>query len=241
MTIVRAPRGAIDTMRRRLEIGHVLVTIEHALIVTWRIPRGELARVLPARLAPVDVEGDGIVSAVMFRNRALRPARIGLPRMSSCQLSIRSYVCDPATGDAGSVFFHGLLLSSAWIARASSVLFRVPFSHLPFEIDVESNERVVWSAADRAGRLAVHARENGASTAGLPLDLLTNPHTGYFVDRAGALRKWSIWHRPQELRSMTVETPTIVDATIVDGRRPWNALYVRTVDYEVYLPPVASL
>jgi uncharacterized protein YqjF (DUF2071 family) len=240
MTAIQAPHGAIERMRRPLAFGHVLVTIEHALIVTWRIPLADLRKTLPAALEPVADGGEGFLSAVIFRNRGLRPARVGFPRLSSCQMNIRSYVRDPVTRDPGSVYFHGLYLSRRWIAAASSLLFRVPFRYLPFAITAPIDEGGAWAAVDRADRMDVAAGAADETSDPRLLDLLTNPHTGYFTDRSGALRKWSIWHRAQELRVMKVTRAHIADLPIVGPRDPWNGLYVRSVDYEVYLPPTPA-
>ena len=37
MTLLHAPLGAIAIMRRPLRPGHVLVTLEDQIIVTWRV------------------------------------------------------------------------------------------------------------------------------------------------------------------------------------------------------------
>ena len=236
MTVIQAPLGAIDRMRRTLVPGHVLVTIEHLLIVTWRIPIAEMRGMLPPALEPVVDGNETLISAVLFRNRDLRPARIGLLRLSSFQMNVRSYVRDPATGEPGSVYFHGLYLSRRWIAKVSASLFNVPFAYLPFGITVADDDRLEWSARDRNGRVDVSAVEADAPLDSAMVDLLTNPHTGYFADRSGALRKWSIWHRPQQLRTVRIVRARLADLPLGESREAWKALYVRSVDYEVYLP-----
>src|SRR5207244_7538332 len=55
------------------------------------------------------------------------------------------------------------------------------------------------------GRLALQAREDEADVDAKTLDLLTNPHTAYFLDRTGVLRRCSIWHRSPIVRTMSVE------------------------------------
>src|SRR5262245_7714481 len=53
VTAIHAPVGDIGRRRKPLRLGHVLMTLEHMLIVTWRVPEAELRRHLPAALQPV--------------------------------------------------------------------------------------------------------------------------------------------------------------------------------------------
>ena len=240
MTVIDAPAGDIDRLRRPLRLGHVLVTLDDLLIITWRVPEGELRRHLPSSLQPVMDAGACLVSAVVFRNRALRPAVAGYPRMRSSQMNVRAYVRAPRSGEPGSVFFLGLYVSRLWIARVSSLLFGVSFQYLPFEVTARDEGRVEWDARSPDNRLAIRAREADADIDASMLDLLTNAHTAYFVDRRGGLRRWSIWHRPQAVRTMNVERATLECMRDFSAGAPMPALYVRSVDYEVYLPPRAA-
>jgi uncharacterized protein YqjF (DUF2071 family) len=241
MTLIQAPIGDIDRMRRPLRPGHVLVTLDDLLLLTWRVPEAEIRRHLPDTLRPVMYEGSGLVSAAVFRNRALRPAVTTFPRMRSLQMNVRAYVRGLGGGEPGSVFFLGLYLSRRWIATISSWMFGVPFRHLPFDIVVTRRGHVEWEARSADHRLAIRAREDSIDVDANTLDLLTNPHTAYFLDRRGMLRRWSIWHRSQAVRTMSVERAEIACLSGIDLGAMMPALYVRSVDYEVYLPPrVAS-
>ena len=53
------------------------MTLENLLIATWRVPDAELRRHLPRTLEPVIEDGACYVSAVVFRNRAVRLAVTG--------------------------------------------------------------------------------------------------------------------------------------------------------------------
>jgi uncharacterized protein YqjF (DUF2071 family) len=238
MTLVHAPLGAIDTMRRPLRPGHVLVTLEDQIIVTWRAGEAALRRHLPHTLTPVVRGGDAFVSAVLFRNRALRPAVPGIPRLGSRQMNVRSYVLDPTTGEPGSVFFHGLYVSRRWLARVSSRLFDVAFEYRPFTIEARHDgaRLVDWHARSRDGRVDVAAHAGDFAIDEPTLDLLTNAHTGYVRDARGTLRVWSIWHRPQTIHTAVVDHATVTDLPALDLGAPESALYVRSVDYEIYLP-----
>jgi hypothetical protein len=69
------------------------------------------------------------------------------------------------------------------------------------------------------------------------LGLLTNPHTGYVLDRDDVLQCWSIWHRPQKVHTMAVNRAAVASvAALGAGAAEW-AFYVQSIDYEVYLPP----
>jgi len=241
VTTINAPAGDIDRLRRPRRLGHVLVTLEDLLIATWRVPEAELRRHLPRALQPVTDDGACFVSAVVFRNRALRPAVMGFPRLRSSQMNIRVYVRAPGSSVAGSVFFLGLYLSRPWMARLSSSLFGVPFRYLPIEVTArEEKHGVEWHARSPDDRVSLHAREADAAVDAQTLDLLTNPHTAYFLDRRGVLRRWSIWHPPQAVRTMAVQQAKIEFLRDFSISRPLPALYVRSADYEVYLPPSAA-
>jgi hypothetical protein len=231
MAIAEAPRRAIDRMRRPLRAGDVLVTLEDVLIVTW--PVADLARHLPPPLQPRRDFGEPLLSVVLFRNRALRPAVFEVPRLGSYQLNVRSYVVDPVTGAPDSVFFHGLHLSRRWVAHVSSVLFGVPFRHLEFSLGSPAPGR--WEARDGGGAVFLEAHEAGSSLDAEELDALTNPHTGYYLDRRGRLRSWSIWHPPQQVRAMRVTRHALPCMGELRVGAPRSALRVAAVDYEVYL------
>ena len=239
-TVLRAPLGAIEQKRRPLRFGHVLVTIEDLLIVTWAISEDRLRMDLPSGIQPVIRRGQGLVSAVIFRNRALRPVMPPFPRIASCQMNLRSYILDPKTGEAGSVFFHGLYVSHRWLARASSWMFGTPSHYLPITIATSqgTDHLIRWEAASPDG-FAVRAHEAEISIDSAALDLVTNPHTGYFLDRNNVLRTWSIWHRPQELQTMVVERTAGSQLARLGLTGSPAGLYVRSIDYEVYLPPRA--
>jgi len=166
-------------------------------------------------------------------------------------MNLRSYVLDPETELPGCVFFHGLffhgLLSRPPLPRLSTRLFGVPFRALPLRISVEREGGgvVKWQASSNDGSVRVRAREEPALPGEDPetLDLLTNPHSGYVRDSRGqGLRVWSLWHRNQKVRVMRVEEAAIglwKEAGLELGF-PFSALYVDSVDYEVYLPTRAA-
>ena len=242
MTVLQAPRGAIDRLRRPLRPGHVLVTLEHLAIVTWPIPEAALRARLPASLQPVVRNGHAFVSAALFRNRALRPAILNVPRMTSFQMNVRSYIVDPVSGEPDSVFFHGLYLSRRWLVGLSSRLFGVPFRHLPMTVAarLEGDRVARYEARSTDDRVNVLMHEADHAIDQEVLGLLSNAHTGYVLDRDGVLRCWSIWHRPQKVHTMAVNQAAVAPvAALGPGAAGW-AFYVHSIDYEVYLPPLAA-
>jgi uncharacterized protein YqjF (DUF2071 family) len=229
-------------MRRPLRAGHVLVTLEHLAIVTWPIAEATLRARLPANLRPVVRNGHAFVSAALFRNRALRPAILNVPRMTSFQMNVRSYVFDPVSGEPDSVFFHGLYLSRRWLVGLSSRLFGVPFRHLPMTVAarLEGDRVARYEARSTDDRVDVLMQEADLAVDQEVLGLLTNPHTGYVLDGDGVLQCWSIWHRPQQVHTMAVNRALLASvAALGAGAAEW-AFYVQSIDYEVYLPPVAG-
>lgn len=246
MTLFEAPIGLMQGRRRPLRPGHVLVTIEDLLILSWRVPAPRLRAALPGALRPVQVEGSAFVSALLFRNRGLRPAWLGIPRLACTQLNLRSYVVDPRSGRAGSVYFHGFHLGTPWIAWVASRLFGFRCGRLSLEIDVERDEEGVrWRGVSDAGvRVTARASHATAEPSAAILDLLTNVHTGYVPGRrAGTLRRWSIWHRNQRVRAMQVSDARIapLDELQLGLQAPDFAFLVDSVDYEVYLPTRAAV
>jgi uncharacterized protein YqjF (DUF2071 family) len=238
MSMITAPAGDIDRLRRPLRLGHVRMTLENLLIATWRVPDAELRRHLPRTLEPVIEDGACYVSAVVFRNRAVRPAVTGFPRLRSSQMNVRVYVRAPGSGAAGSVFFLGLPLTLVDDADVV-VAFGIPVQYLPLEVTARNEGHgIEWHARSPDDRVSLHAREADAAVDPHTLDLLTNPHTGYFL-MVAACSGASIWHRPQAVRTMAVQQAKIESLRPFSISRPLPALYVQSVDYEVYLPPTA--
>jgi uncharacterized protein YqjF (DUF2071 family) len=235
---LQAPVGQMEGRRRPLRLGHVLVTIQDLLIVTWRRDPGELHSLLPPVLAPATVDGAAFSSVLVFRNRALRPAYLRFPRFSGPQVNVRTYVLDPATGRAGAVYFHSIELASRAVSTLARTLLRVPFFHRRFRLERRGHGGANWSA--RGDGIDVSAVEGEARPAPDSLvDLWTNPHSGYFVAPSGRLKGWSIWHRAQQLRSLHAERLILEPAARIglEGRAPVSIYLVESVDYEVYLPP----
>lgn len=238
-----APLGLMEGRRRPLRPWHVLVTIEDMLVLTWDVPTAVLQKHLPPGLVAVSGDGVSRVSALTFRNRGLRPAFPGFPRLSCAQMNLRSYVLHPETGAEGTVFFHGLFLGSPLLARFSAWSFGVPFRPLPLHVRAERGPDgvVSWEATSGDDSVGIRAREQEAAGAPDPamLDALTNPHTGIVGSRGGrGFRTWSIWHRPQALRTMKVEACRIrplEELALGELTNP-RALLVDSIDYEVHLP-----
>jgi uncharacterized protein YqjF (DUF2071 family) len=240
MPSLTAPVGVMTGRRRPLRPWHVLATIGDLLIVTWEAPRPALASVLPPGLQLWSRSERALISAVLFRNRSLRPARLHVPRVECSQVNIRIYLAD-AHGRPGAVYFHALCLGSPLLARLSRPLTGVPFRPLPFAIDVDrAAASLSWRASSRDDDVRVTARE--AAPASLPdaatLDLLTNVHTGVVAAPGSRLKTWSIWHRQQDVRLMAIDDLRIAPLAELGlplGDPLWT-FYVASVDYEVYLP-----
>jgi uncharacterized protein YqjF (DUF2071 family) len=239
--MLTAPLGSMEGRRRPLRPWHVLVTLEDLLILTWAVPEETLRRFLPRGLTAWTKEGTARISAVLFRNRRLRPAFPGWPRLSCFQMNLRTYVLDPSTGGPGAVFFHGLFLSKRWLSVISSLFFRAPFRFLPLRVSVRrSGGPVVWEASSPEGSVAIRAEEKATPDASDPetLDLLTNAHTGYVARSEGSLARWSLWHRNKDLRAMHIDEVQIVPLAEMELPLgpPCSALLIDAIDYEVYLP-----
>lgn len=228
--------------RRPLRLGHVLVTLEDLLILSWRVDAEALRSALPAGLTPLLHGGWPYLSVLMFRNVSLRPAILGFPSLSGPQLNIRSYIVDPVDKRRGSVFFHGFYPQPAWLSWVSARLFATPYGSLPFKLTTrQGSNGFEWRASSQGDAVSVRAQAS-ADVLDVDddlLDLLTNVHTGYVGGRGeGVWRTWSIWHRNQTLRAMDVEQARIapLEKLGLGLGRPELAFYVEAIDYEVYLP-----
>jgi hypothetical protein len=219
MNPILTPVGLMAGRRRPRRIGHVLVTIEDLLILAWQVPMADLRRLLPVGLEPLARNGHGLFSALVFRNRRLRPAVPGFPSWSCVQLNLRSHILDPSTGGSGSVFFHCFMLSQAWLAWLGLWASRIPCQSAPMRLtcnragsltgggdDGDSSKPVPsvdFQATSDDHSVEIRARKTDHSPflAADFLDQLTNVHTGYIQDpRSGVLRCWDIWHRRQLLQ-----------------------------------------
>lgn len=233
-----APGGAMAERRRRLGPLAVRVTLTDLLILTWRLPPAELRRHLPPELEPVVEGGDAFVGALLFRNRALRPAALGLPRLGCSQVNVRSYVRDPESGEPGSVYFHGFHPRPRWLAAWSRLVFRLPTTPLPLRVRRAGGGGWRAGSADGSVEIAAHPAAIPLDLSPRLADLLTNVHTGYAPTPRGGLLRWTIWHPPQELHPMTVDAfhlRPLARFGLADCR-PDLAVLVERVDYEVHLP-----
>ena len=240
---LEAPIGMMKGRRRPLRLGNVQLTIEQLLILTWRVAERDLRRTLPDGIRPWTRGDDAFVSALLFRNRSLRPAKIGFPRLSCTQLNLRSYIVDPISGRLGSIFFHRFSPSLAWLGWVARRLFRFSCDTLSFDIETSRDEsgRLRWHARSPDEHLVVRALETSRRQAidDDLLDVLTNPHTAYVADEGrSTLTTWDIWHLNQRIRFMDVETCTIepVEGLELGLDQPDWAFFVDAVDYEVYFP-----
>jgi hypothetical protein len=236
--MIEAPVGQMEGRRRPLRPGNVLVTLEDLLIVTWRRDPAQMARRLPGGLVPVEHGGAAYSSALLFRNRALRPVPFGFPRFSGPQVNVRSYVVDPITAQPGAVYFHSLELDAQTVSAFSRALFRVPFGHRSFAIE-SSRHPARWSAQGDGVDIVAAESSSPHPFAPALIDLWSNSHSGYFATASGRLKGWSIWHRPQMLRSMALEKFSLAPAARIglEGIEPVSVYLVDSIDYEVYLPP----
>jgi len=240
MSSLTAPVGLMSGRRRPIRPWHVLVTIEDLLIVTWEVPTSDIVPLLPAGLRPWSQDGRSMVSALLFRNRALRAAWLPVARFGCCQLNLRIYLANSG-GQPGAVFFHGLFLGLPMLARLTGPIVGVPFGDIAFDIEVDrTSDPLSWRASSPDGGVQVAARETSPSTVpdAAMLDLLTNVHTGLVARPGRPPRSWSTWHRHQEVRLMRVDELRLAPLAELGLRLggPLWTLYVESVDYEVYMP-----
>ncbi|MER5420058.1 DUF2071 domain-containing protein [Streptosporangium roseum] len=200
------------TSRPRPRWYHAETDLDDFAIVSYRVPAGAVARLLPAGFAPVEFTfADGgtaaLVSAVAFRDRDFH-FRFCPPLAINCgQINYRAYVT--AGGRAG-VWFFGTSLDHPLVAVPER-LWGMPWHRTPIEIAAD------WDATPATWRLSAgDARCEAAELATPPsridgftgeshwMSMLTHPTVGWYRHRDGHTGTYSVWHPPMRPRHFAV-------------------------------------
>jgi len=156
----------------------IKATLRDLVIVTWAVPRDDVARLLPDGLVPQAADGAG--------QRALMSIAMMLDRTFSqtyAQVNERTYVVQRDGSDPGAYFFQSL--ANTWQATVSHLLFHVPLARADTRLVVKGDDYRFTLRRSPIARLRLRppSTEYGS---GLDVkrvkDIAANPKIGYTLD-----------------------------------------------------------
>jgi hypothetical protein len=245
--------------RRRPSGIDVTTTLRDFSIVTYAVPPERLTRHVAPRFSPqIIATPDGpraLISVVPFRDTAFRLAGWPTPRLVFGQTNYRAYVRDRESGERA-VWFFGTALDSTTVAVPRHI-WKLPWHRARIQFDcaydarAKRYDRYVMQAKGAWGSAAVDLIDTGEplqSLAGFPdletaMVVLTQPLTGVFYRRDGALGTYSVWHDRLEptLGSCRSARFDLLDqlglVSFADQGAPYNVMIQPAVEFTIYLPP----
>ncbi|MEV8638136.1 DUF2071 domain-containing protein [Streptosporangium sp. NPDC051023] len=237
------------TPRPRPRWYHAQTELDDFAIVSYRVPTGTLAGLLPEGFAPAEFAfADGgpaaLVSAVAFRDRDFH-FRFCPPMAIGCgQINYRAYV---TAGSVQGVWFFGTSLDHP-LAAVPRWLWGMPWRRTRIEIDADWEAAPVrWSLA--AGDAHCEAEELDAPPAQLDgftgeehwKAMLTHPTIGWYRRRDGRIGSYSVWHPPMAPRHLTALSARFgvferLGLTAPESV-PHSILAQRTLHFDIHTPP----
>lgn len=192
---------------------------ENVLLATWETDRASVARVVPAGVEPVEIDGRHLVSVAALRYAGGRVGRLPAPPYS--QLNVRTYV---SRQDEQAVFFV--------TARVSVLGLGGALLGAPYRI---ARLRFRRGSAEAPG-LGVSFRYevDGPADAGM----LGEHELGLF--EAGGLRSFRIRREAMDWRRADPTAPPRADLLVAYGFEldgPPELLYAEGVGFETEVPP----
>jgi hypothetical protein len=236
-------------------------TLQHFVIVTYRVDPAVLRRLVHPRFEPdcIAAEGHGpsaLISVVTFLDRDFRFVACPWPRVSFGQTNYRAYVTDTETGEHVAWFF-GTCLDSISVTIPRYV-WNLPWHRARMDFDCrfdESTARYTAFSVVTRSRWAPATLE--VSDTGRPprrldgfpdleagLVLLTHPLRGYFHRRDGSLGRYAIWHErmaPTDGAITAARYPLLKELGLLAKEDEigsvHSVLLQRRIDFTIYLPP----
>ncbi|MFB9881471.1 DUF2071 domain-containing protein [Planobispora siamensis] len=237
------------TPRPPLRWYHAETDLDDFAIVSYRVPTGALARLLPEGVAPVefafsDGETAAMVSAVAFRDRDFH-FRFCPPAAINCgQINYRAYV---TAGGREGVWFFGTSLDHPLVAVPRRV-WGMPWRRARIRISAE------WDAAPARWRLSGDGAHCEAAELGAPpvsldgftgeshwMALLTHPTVGWYRRRDGRVGTYSIWHppmRPRHLAATSAGFRLFEELGLTTpSSKPHSILAQERIHFDIHTPP----
>lgn len=232
--------------------------LDDLAIVSWSLPPGRLAAVLPPGFEPISWpntsgEARSLISCVAFRDRDFRFRFWPWTQVRCGQVNYRAYV--RYRGQTGVWFFRTSLDSP--LVVVPSRLWRMPWHRDQVTVSASwQGERLQSyrvTGAGPSGALEVHLTGTGAAPGSHPIpalaltesadisDLYTDPVRGWFRRTDGGVGAYSVWHQRMRMVPAAVESARcslfehlgLIDA----GDGPLDARVIRAVRFEVHTPP----
>jgi uncharacterized protein YqjF (DUF2071 family) len=179
------------------------------LFAHWSLPPEEVARILPAALAPDTFEGRAWVGVTPFELTGLRPrGGLPVPRLSAFpELNVRTYV---SLGGKPGIFFLSLDAASRLAVLGARRAYRLPYYEARMSIGRGGGEiRYRCERTSDDGEPAAFGAEyepSGTEFQAAPGSLeyfLTERYCLYTIDEAGRPLRADIQHPPWPLQPAT--------------------------------------
>jgi len=230
-----------------------ITTLADFAIVSYCVDAGALAKHLPPGFEPdlltlADGTPSAFVSAVPFHDLDFRFEALPAARFSFFQTNYRAYV--RYRGER-CVWFFGTTLASPLVA-IPRFLWKLPWHHARTTIDAtwerercaryQLNTAARWGSAELSAGPELEAEPFGSfADPNAASFVLTNPMTGYYYRRDGALGSYAVWHDLLHPRSVGVQRARFDVferlSLVAPSAAPHSVLVQRTTEFSIYLPP----
>jgi hypothetical protein len=224
------------------------VLLEEFAIINWSVDPERLQRCLPPGFEADEQRGVANVAMVAFKNNGFHFRAAPFVRLSCGQADYRTFV---RHGDERGVWFFGGSLSSRLVSVATQ-LWKMPWHHDAIKISASSTDVSTevstdestgrWSldAAGRWGAAAAVLTTTGRAFPAAPAPTI-NPVIGWYPRRDGGVGRYSVWHRPLQLREADAQVgrcDVFERLALIDkGQTPSAAGIQRRIEFEIHTPP----
>jgi len=240
-----------DHLPLSLRLGALYMRLRDILYVSYRLPVDVLRPLVPARLPLAQAGEGGLLSIVVFRCAGVRPALLPFPGLTYNQVTLRTYVKHPGTGEHGVYFIRSAVTSAA--VAAGVRLARLNWEQAELVLRTERNGRSCYKSytlgGDWEGEAYVRAEEVAPQTEATPpledtpqlASFITHVLLGFYGTEARLLRQ-RVWHPPLAPRPARVSSLRLAPLaglgvlSEAEMERPHNVLLVPQAPFWA-LPP----
>ena len=229
--------------------------LEHLTVLTWAVEPARLRRHIPEifSLERVSLDGEefALISAVTFLNTAAHLKRLPTPGLRFGQTNYRVYV---RQGGQRAVYFLGTTIDS-WSVIVPNIVWKMPWTRGKYQFQVQRQGRT-YSAlkVEASGQwgMAFAIEDLGEGIEVLKgfeqtdegLQVLTQPHIGFYPRGGGKLGRYTIWHdfyKPKLGKLIEARFDLLSEFDLVpfsEQNKPHSVIIEPTVSYEIHLPPM---
>jgi uncharacterized protein YqjF (DUF2071 family) len=206
-------------------------TLRHVLLINYALPAEHLARPIPGPLKLDTHCGSVWISVLAFDHENFAPLGLVGPHIRFPQINYRTYV--HWRGERG-VYFFRADLGNPWLARASHVLFGMPWRagkiELTTEVDPVDHSYRSWSI--RSDNFEATARPASGSINNSQWFL--SPARGFFTHWDGAPRRFKIRRSHTEILPANVTVSRadyLIQLGVLDITAPRSAFFIPEMDF----------